>query len=168
MTTFQVLSLVVAFITATVISGQLLITIRTLKADHERRKKQATIEHVREIRPHWEKYRRWLDDQYGPDGLTETNLHKLNEDKEVRENVRALISSLEHLAVGVNTGVFDKDVLYRMSGTYMIRIYHQLRPFIKNVQRQNKYAYVEYEDMVMAFEDSKRQNPDPRGTTKFS
>ena len=168
MTEFQILSLVLGLVTAVLIIGQLFVTIRTLKADHERRKKQATIEHVREIRPHWDKHRRWLDDNFGPDGVTETALDKLDENKEVRENVRTLLAMLEHLAVGVNTGVFDKDLLYRMSGTYMVRIYHQLRPYIKRVQKDNQYAYVEYEEMATLFEESKRVSPDPRGGIRYS
>ncbi len=92
MTTFQMLSLIIGILSAVLIIGQLFFTIRTLKADHERRKKQATIEHVREIRPHWDRHRRWLDENFGPDGLTESSLNKLDEDKEVRENVRTLLS----------------------------------------------------------------------------
>ena len=123
MTLFQILTLAIGIIGAFLVILQLWLARRTLKADHERRCLQATIEHVRSIRPQWDEYRRWLDTDYGPDGLTSETIAKLDSDNEVRENVRSLLASLEHLAVGVNTCVFDKDLLYRMSGTYMVRIY---------------------------------------------
>ena len=50
MTTYQVVSVIIAVVVASVALIQLTIVIRSLKTDHRRRKQQSTIEYMRQIR----------------------------------------------------------------------------------------------------------------------
>lgn len=168
LTLFQVLSLALAAASVAVVAARLSTAIKTMKADHERRKKLATIEHVREVRPRWEASRAWLEGRFQGERLTQDGVQEVDKDPKARENIRSLLALLEHLAVGVNTGVFDRDLLYRMSASTTIRIYDQLRPYIKRRQQENPYAYVEFEDMVTLFQEYKRTKPDPRGGIRLS
>lgn len=72
------------------------------------------------------------------------------------------------MSVGMNTGVFDKDLLYRMSSSYLIRIYRRLEPYVKHVQKNNSFAYIEFQEIISDFEERKRIKPDPRGNIRYS
>jgi len=136
---------------------------QTMSADHERRKKQATMDYMTTVRPIWAESRRSLNDAFGNRALTEDNLNEIDSSRELQRVVRELLSKLEHLAVGVNTGVLDPDIIYRMSGSYLIRIYRRVGLYLEKAQKKNPYAYVEFLEMIRNFEEQRRVRPDPRG-----
>lgn len=136
---------------------------RTMHADHERRQKQATMEYMTTVRPIWAESRRMLNDAFGNKALTEDDLNKLEESRDLQRIVRELLSKLEHLAVGVNTGVLNEDIIYRMSGSYLIRIYRRVSLYLEDAQKKNPYAYIEFMEMIRKFEEQRRLKPDPRG-----
>ena len=132
MDTLVALSTIVTAIAALVglpmVYLQLRMANKSFRADHERRKKQATIEHIREIRPLYNRASQRLDATYGTDLLSEAIVTKIvDDDQETREHLKQILTLLEYTAVGANIGVFDKDLWYRMSGTYLIRLYHRVR-----------------------------------------
>ena len=148
---------------------QLRIAAASFMADHERRKKQATIDYVREVRPLYTKCRRVIDERYGIDVLSDKDVEEIvTENGEIRNNLKEILTQVEFIAIGVKTGVFDKDLWYRMSGAYMVRIYHRFRPYIKYIQKSNPNAYIEFEEVAQEFEARKRLKPDPRGNIKYS
>ncbi|MGK3994518.1 DUF4760 domain-containing protein [Sorangium sp. So ce1024] len=146
----------------------LLLAIQTLRADHERRKKQATIEYANDIRDLWQQRRvtienginRRIENTSKP--LTPEEVQTIKDSPDLRDAVREFLARLEHLSVGVNTCVFDKNILYRMSGSYLIRVYEFMEPYIISVRPNSKYAYIELEHMVRDFAAQKRTSPDPR------
>jgi hypothetical protein len=158
----------IALLALVVVVFQLRAGIRSFKADHERRRKQATIEFITKIRPIWDENQRILDETFGEDTLTAEAIARLEDEPETRHVLRSLLANLEFMAVGMNTGVFDKDLLYRMAASYLIGIYHRLRPYINHVQRTNPYTYIEFEEIVSRFEEKKRLRPDPRGSIRYS
>ncbi len=168
MSLYEVLSLILGILGAVVIIVQLSIAIRAMRADHERRQKQATIEHVRTIRPLYKHCRQVIDEKFGKDVLSDGAVGEIDKDDELRENIKDMLALLEHTSVGMNTGVFDKDLWYRMSASYLIRIYHRLRPYIKYIQKSQPSAYIEFEEIVHEFEERKRRRPDSRGQIKYS
>lgn len=126
----------------------------TMFADHDRRKKQATIEYMTEVRPRWSKGRRTLNDKFGLGVMTEKDIEKTASDRNLRRIVREFLGSLEHLALGVNTNVFDRDIVLRMSGTYLLRIYLRMRLYIHTAQTRNPRAYCEFCELMREFEKS--------------
>ncbi|WP_437644005.1 DUF4760 domain-containing protein [Sorangium sp. So ce362] len=154
----------------------LLLAIKTLRADHERRKKQATIEYANDIRDLWQERRVAIESGIGrkieanSKSLTEKEVETIKNSPELRDAVRELLARLEHLSVGINTCVFDKNLLYRMSGSYLIRVYAFMEPYITSVRPNSNFAYIELECMIKDFMDQKRANPDPRtvGDMNFS
>lgn len=162
MSPFETISLIIAVLGISVIWLQ-------IKADHERRKKQATIEFLNSIRPVWLENETRIYKSLGRRGLTEADIPKILEDDDLRESIKTLLGRLEYMAVGINTGVFDEYILYRMAASYLIKIYHRLYPYIIYIQKnKNPYAYVEFKELVIKFEDLKRRRPDPRGRIKLS
>ncbi len=163
MTPYQILTLLIGTITAVILLVQAGLALKSLKADHERRKKQATFEFVQKIRPAWIEARHIIEEKSGDKPLSSKELLEIDGNFQLLKLVRTLLGQLEHLSVGMNSRVFDKDLLYRMSGTELVTIYRRLDAYIKKAQNINPKAYIEYEDLVKVFEDRKRTKPDVSG-----
>lgn len=163
MTPYEILTLLIGTTTAGILLVQAGLALKSLKADHERRKKQATFEFVQKIRPAWIEAKHAIEEKWGDEPLTSKELLEIDSDFQLLKLVRNLLGQLEHLSVGMNSGVFDKDLLYRMSGSQLISIYHRLHTYIDRVQRSSPKAYIEYQDLVKSFEDRRRTKPDASG-----
>lgn len=163
MTQYEAFTLLIGTTTAGILLVQAGLALRSVKADHERRKKQATFEFVQKIRPAWIEAKHAIEEKWGDEPLTSKELLEIDSDFQLLKLVRNLLGQLEHLSVGMNSGVFDKDLLYRMSGSQLIGIYHRLHTYIDRVQKNSPKAYVEYQDLVKSFEDRKRTKPDASG-----
>ena len=159
---FEIISIIIG------ICGLALILLQ-LRADHERRKKQATIEYLSSMKPVWLENEKKIYKAFGKKAITEEDVQELLKDESIRDEVKTLLGRLEYMAVGMNTGVYDKHLLYRMAASYFIGIYHRLYPYIEYVQdRENQFAYIEFKELVTQFEEQKRKKPDPRGNIKLS
>lgn len=117
-----------------------------MRADHERRKKQATIEYVNQTRAVYRPISRKLAQKFGEGAVI--NIDQI--DDETKEDITAFLSIVEHLAVGVNTKVYDLQILERMSGTYFIRMFRMLQPYIEERRRisNRPTIYTEFESMI--------------------
>ena len=160
---FEILTITVGSITALILVIQAGLALKSIKADHERRKKQATFEFVQKIRPAWLEARHALEERWGKDPLTSKELEEIENDFHLMTTVRGLLGLLEHLSVGMNSGVFDKDLLYRMSGTQLINIHKRLYLYIEKIQQTHPTAYTEYHELVKEFEERKRIRPTKKG-----
>ena len=169
MSTFEILSLVINFIGIGLIIFQLAIAVRSFKAEHERKKKQATIEYIHNAREVYNKSRRNVEAMFGTDVLTEANVIELVKDSRAKDEIKDLLAILEYISVGMNTGVFDKDLWYRMSGAFLIRVYNQARSYIKYSQKDHPTAYIEFEEIVKDFEERNRKKvASTKGNIKYS
>jgi hypothetical protein len=168
MTPYEQLTLMVATTTAGILIFQVWLALRTLVADHERRKKQATLEFVQQIRPVWLEAKHALEEKWGKDPLTSCELDEIDNDFQLLKLVRSLLGLLEHLSVGMNAGVFDKELLYRMSGSQLISIYQWLHTYIARAQKNIPTAYIEFQELVQHFEDKKRLRPSGVGSISNS
>ncbi|CAK8723862.1 hypothetical protein KKHLCK_13350 [Candidatus Electrothrix laxa] len=86
-------------------------------AIHERTKKQSTLEHAGEL---WAEARYELESKFGSEVIASDEAENIFKDKELKANVDKLLGTLEHIAAGVNTGIYDADILYRMCATSVI------------------------------------------------
>jgi hypothetical protein len=136
-----------------VISGQLYYLQITYKSDHERRKKQSTIEYINQIRDKYRPLSIKLSNKFDTNTI---NLEQI--DNDIKSDIRELLSVMEHMSVGINTGVYDFEILHRMSGSYLVRTYHQLLPYIVDRQKDNKSAYIEFETLCKKIDDLKKSN----------
>lgn len=148
---------------------QLRLQRKSNAKNNERKRKQATIEHVRYIRPAYSKLSKELERKFGTERLDQSLVKSIYNDPElaeIRDDIQELLTLIEFTAVGVNTGVLDKDIWFRMSASYIVRLYDKFRLYIDYArhQRKNEFAYVEFEQVAKEFEDWKRTKPDPRGT----
>ena len=160
---YEILSLVLGLTAASIAIWRIQVAVATLKADHERRRKQATIDFMIQLRPVWQESHRLLDERFGSGPLAEQALDEIKSNRDARDIISQLLGNLEHMAVGANTGVFDRDLLFRTSAYFLTNIYHRLRPYIKRVQAGLPTAYVEFEQLAMEFDERRRTKPPTAG-----
>jgi len=142
---------IIQILILSVISLQLFVLNKTFKADHERRKKQSTVEYINKIRRYYREVTNKLIDEFGDNAI---NLDQIN--ATVRNDIKELLSVLEHMSTGVNTGVYDFEILNRMSGSFLVSRYHQLYPYISHAQRKNPTFYIEFDRLCKIIENKKK------------
>ncbi len=136
-----------------VISIQLYLLNKTYKADHERRKKQSTVEYINSIRNDYRMLNNKLNEKFPQKAIVLEEI----DDKTAKE-ISLLLSILEHMSVGVNTGVYDFEILNRMSGSYLVNRYHQLYPHIQKSQEKSPTFFMEFEQLCARIEKSRKAN----------
>lgn len=145
------------------------LQVQAIKVDHERRKKEVTILYMNQIRPTYKALLREFEEfeEFGGNKrLNESSLRTIldEENDELRNTLREFLATLEHLAVGANSGVFDKDLIYRMSASYIIRIYDRFQPYITFVQNEGSFSrskYSEFSDLAHDFRNRKNTGSSP-------
>ncbi len=125
------------------------------RADHDRQKKQSTIEFYNSLSS--SSYQ--LLDAIKSRPL---NLSSVNSDKALRKSVIRYLSHLERLSIGVATDVYDFNILCLMSGRYLIKKYEQFEVYI-NESRISKAApmlYKEFELLVARIKKFRKDHPE--------
>ncbi len=70
--------------------------------------------------------------------------------KEAYNGYRTLVARCEHFAVGVNSGVYDIDLVNDLGGKHLIYLYQKVLPVIDEARAHDDTAYKEFEKMVTA------------------
>lgn len=110
---------------------------RSFVADHNRRRKQATMERLAGVRS---EYREKVLQLRGPGAgpITDEEAREIEADPERRKQVEDLLSLFEHLATGVNCDVYDLAVLNRLSGQYFIDVFDTYERYMARVRENEK------------------------------
>jgi Domain of unknown function (DUF4760) len=130
-----------------------LIMIYQIKLDHDRRRKESTIDHINEIRPQYRKLDHELVKRLGVGPIDDKKIKKIvddNEFDELHEEIKEMLGMFEHLAVGVNADVFDIGLLNRMSGSFLIRVHDRWSLYFENRRSKsgNSKLYEEFDTLV--------------------
>lgn len=154
MSGFEIISTLIAVVVVAATFYRIHFFIKAFKADHERRKKQATIEYVGNI---LRDARLKIDARYDLKTLTEEDIRRIKSNPEEEAELRNTLGAIEHLMVGIHTGVYDKDILYRMSASYITNLFDRVKPYI-DVARNDftQYAYKEFEEIALEFQSRKQ------------
>lgn len=94
--------------------------------------------------------------------LQEQALDKLNECSSIeikriveernRDKYREIsqhLARIEHFSVGVNTGIYDKRIVYEMAHGYLdIAIWHKLQPVLEQKHKGEEEFYHNYRELV--------------------
>jgi hypothetical protein len=165
----EIIKISILLITAIIALFQLNVMVRSFKADHERRKKQATIEYINMIRPEYRKINNLLLEKFGNDPIGESEIKKIIEDHELWSKLKDILGMFEHLATGINTGVFDIQILNRMAGSYIIIVYDRFFVYIRERRKAtgNNFLFDEYEFLINRLK-SIRMKRKEKGDIKLS
>ena len=157
MTQYEFFTVIVATITLVVLAIQLFMLHKTYKADHERRKKQSTIEYINSVRDKYKVVARKLTAKFGEKVI---NVDEIEPDD--KEHIKEFLSIVEHLSVGILSEVYDFQILKRMSGRYLRRMYEKLQPYINDVRKKagpNSHTiYCEFEELYKRLSASVHDN----------
>ncbi|PHS27010.1 MAG: hypothetical protein COA84_04990 [Robiginitomaculum sp.] len=146
MTTFEIGTLAVSSMAAILFILQLWMINRTVKLDYERHRNQATIEFAgKEFR----KARELLQQNHGTQKLTEEEFEKLKNNADQMASINSAFGTLEHIAVALNAGVYDKTIFFKMFGRTCIEIFNNYYLYIE-YRRSNhgKTTYSQFEKLV--------------------
>lgn len=136
-----------------IVSIQLFWVQKTFRADHERRKKQSTVEYLNKIRENYRSLTNKLITKFDNNAINLTEI-----DDETKIEIKELLSILEHLSTGINTQVYDYNLIKRMSGSFLLARYKQLYPYIDNSQKKSPEHYIEFETLCKRIDSDKRRS----------
>lgn len=119
-------------------------------AEHERQKKQSTIEFFNKINEETSTLRREVRValEKSPDVIDSFNA-------ETSQMLRRYLTLMEHFCVGITTGVYDLGVLFLLAGSSIIELYDQIECFIQK-QRDDRSAPTIYAEYCRTVERLKR------------
>jgi|GEM_PF-1018565 len=123
---------------------------KSILADHERRKKQSTIEFAYQVLEE----RIVATDQINKvfknqEVVNVTAQEYINNVNGVRKAISRYLNLMERISVGINIGVYDRDTFMRITGRLTIRFYKRIEPVIMEKRKDgNIHAYCDFEQLV--------------------
>lgn len=111
---------------------------RTLMADHERRKKQSTLEYYSNIYPFLSEFRTKIIDVFGNGYVTPDDVRYI-QNKDIQKMIYEYLVIIERFAVGINSGIYDINVFAKTSGKVVSDMYKKLSPIIENMRIIQNY-----------------------------
>jgi hypothetical protein len=149
---YELLGILIASITLLVYTATLLTISYQVRTDHDRRKKQATIEHLDKVRTIYRETKHYFDAKIERDGGEKINPSTLS--AEEKQDLRNMLSVLEHLSVGVHARVFDFHLIRLMSKSILIDIYKISEDFINDRRKESPTYFSEYQRLVLELENN--------------
>jgi hypothetical protein len=121
---------------------------RAIIADHERRKKQSTIEFAHQILEERTIATSKINAAF-PNGKV-INVVDTEYSGDVKKAVTRYLNLMERFSVGINIGVYDIDVFMRITGFATIAFYKRLEPVILEGRRSSGRTtrYADFEELV--------------------
>jgi len=156
--TFDEAGAVAQIVTAIAAVAGLVGLVWQVRGDHERRKKQATIETWVATRDRRRRLRIDVVDQSRTPAALARSV-------ESRRALNEWLSDIENFALGVNAGVFDLETIDRLAGSYFIRLWWWAGPWIKDRQEdRSPLLYCELETLALRItERREREGTMPMG-----
>ncbi len=129
---------------------QLVVLIVGQSRDHSRRKKQATIEFTKGAEEMFTVAHRELKEALTEEILAKDKAKEIvaNRSDPLRAKIVGFLNRLEHLATGVNHGVFDRGVVKDLAGSFLVGIYLRYQHFIAAAEDENKLVFRQFRKLV--------------------
>ncbi|MFF0017714.1 DUF4760 domain-containing protein [Streptomyces sp. NPDC005374] len=131
-------SLVVSVVAFAALAWQLLMLSRSTGQDHDRRRKQATMEY---LTANMERRKALFDE-----GIPHERDHEaiaalvslsLADDERATKLITAYLTAFNFLAVGAQTDAFDREVIDEAWGGIVISVWNNYRPWIEEQRRRH-------------------------------
>jgi len=133
---------------ASVITGigtisAVVVAVLSIQADHERKKKQATIEAYDQISntatlPLWIALRETYGEDYSTKNIDEDIK---NVDKKLKDIFLLYCRKMERFSVGIDINVYDFDTFYRLSGESTAELFKNIEPLIKRQRKKTDISF---------------------------
>ncbi|MCL2801212.1 MAG: DUF4760 domain-containing protein [Treponema sp.] len=124
------------------------------EADHDRIKKQSTIEFYNLISTESQIFIDYIGNKI-------VDLEMIKSDIKLERSVTKYLSRLERLAVGIASDIYHFEILCHVVGSHFSKIYNQLGIYIREMREVNKTPrrYYEFELLVERIEKYRGENP---------
>ncbi|MCL2042653.1 MAG: DUF4760 domain-containing protein [Treponema sp.] len=134
---------------AAIISGVVIALIQ-LKADHERRKKQATIEFYQKIRKENTMLLKVINEIFTINQVINVDDVEGKDNQDILNIIKEYLFYMEMISVGINTNVYSDTIFERISGVSVTRSFYRFREIIYFLRRRsnNQAAYKDFEDLI--------------------
>ncbi len=162
---WTMVTVIVAAIAAFIALSQAAFAIYVFWSNNRRRKREATIHYMNDIRATYRKEYFELNTALEAYPDDNARAEALSDDKVLHEKVAYTLGLFEHLAIGVHTGVFDFELIARMSGNFFAGIYKEFEYYIdyRRMITNNPHIYDEFQKLVKRLADrrKKKRLPSP-------
>ena len=134
----------------------LFVSLYYNKKDHERRRKQATIEYFEDMTSKLYDSQATFNTKFNQ---LDIDISELDTNNDLLKDATEILAAFERLSVGVNTKIFDFDILDRMAGSYLVVMYTRFAPYIAKVRTDASRvnSYQEFENVVDCIKKKRRQ-----------
>jgi hypothetical protein len=146
-----------------------IIAIIQLLADHERRKKQATIEFYDQIFRLASPLAKSIRENFTTGYINPTE-KAYSDNVEIQNNIRNYLSLMERISAGINIGVFDFSTFSRLAGTSTKNM-HTMLYYVIPYLRQNEgnpKLFIEFEWLIKKIDNKTIKPPDPAADIRYS
>lgn len=127
------------------------IQTKTMLADHERRKKQSTLEFYSQIYPTLSEIRTRIKDTFGNEIINPDD-PKYKNNTDLKNQIYEYLVIIERFAVGINSGVYDINIFIFTSGIVVSGMYKKLELVIERMRITENYP-----DMFCSFEKMSKE-----------
>jgi len=130
--------------------------IKIAQADHDRKKKQSTIELCNTLEG--QKIFDFIDALPKEKTL---KVPTIISDEKLEKDVANCLARLEYLAVGVNSDVYDFKILNLLCGMFLSKVYRQFEHYINHARTAegDHMTYKEFELLVQKIDKDREINP---------
>lgn len=163
---FLIMGAVIAAFQLTKMHESNSLQAKNILADHERRKKQSTLEFYSELYPHLSELRTKITDIFSDEYINPCDT-RFEGNQDIQKVIYEYLVIVERFSVGINSGIYDVDVFARTSGKTVSDMYKKLSPVINHWRITQNYPEMFYDLEKMSREiDRIRENayPKPSGS----
>ena len=116
------------------------------KEELDRRRKERTILYIETILPVVSNTVSSITTVIGDKSLVDESKLK----PKIRNALKSFLRSMERLSVGINTGIYDIEVVNRIIGTGILKTWYRYSVIVqhKRESQDNPRLYVEYEELA--------------------
>lgn len=131
---------------------------KSLLADHERRKKQSTLEFYSNIYPYLSEFRTKITDVFDNGYVTPDDI-RYKQNADIQKMIYEYLVIIERFAVGINSEIYDINVFAKMSGKIVSDMYKKLSPIIEDMRCVHNYPemFCDFEKMSKDIEEVRKR-----------
>lgn len=140
------------------------LQLKSILADHERRKKQSTLEFYSEVYPYLSELRTKITDTFCDEYINPSDT-RYKDNHDIQKVIYEYLVIIERFSVGINSGIYDINVFAQTSGKTVSDMYKKLSPVINQWRISQNYPEMFYDFEKMSRDiDEIRDKAYPRPT----
>lgn len=135
---------------AVLIVPQIAVAVYSIYQTNKRDRMKTTLDYYEKVNQEIKREKREIKEKYGPT-LTKEVSHQIHNERIDASKVNKILNSYERLSLGANLGVYDINVLSKISGKLLIENYERFREYIeyRRELKKSHTAWIEFEKLIL-------------------